>query len=291
MTAGVTTGDAPSVAFRELRALWLQVTGTRCNLTCRHCFNASGPRTPWMDDLPVETVRAALAEAESLGVHEVYLTGGEPFLHADIATMLGDALAIAPTTVLTNGVLIDDATADRLAGLAAGSIYSLEVRVSLDGATATDNDDVRGEGTFERAVAAILRLDARGIPPIVTATEIVDRRDGSSLYERLRLVLLDAGVRRPRVKMLPVLPLGRAVWTADARWLTADDLAGFDTATLQCVETRVVAAGGVYACPILAGLPSARVGTASLADALGPVTLSHRACVTCHETGLSCRNA
>ncbi len=34
-------------------------------------------------------------------------------------------------------------------------------------------------------------------------------------------------------------------------------LQGFDFSLLQCSETRVVAEGGVYACPILAGLPGA----------------------------------
>jgi MoaA/NifB/PqqE/SkfB family radical SAM enzyme len=58
--------------------VWFQITGTRCNLACRHCFNASGPRDPWLPPLGVDVVRRHLAEAEALGVREVYLTGGEP---------------------------------------------------------------------------------------------------------------------------------------------------------------------------------------------------------------------
>jgi hypothetical protein len=98
-------------------------------------------------------------------------------------------------------------------------------------------------------------------------------------------------VARPRVKILPLLPLGRVVAADPARRLSQDDLAGFDGTALPCASTRVVAAGGIYACPILAGLPGARVGTGRLADALGPVRLSHRACVTCHQTGLACGNS
>jgi MoaA/NifB/PqqE/SkfB family radical SAM enzyme len=283
--------EAPAVAFRELRSLWFQITGTLCNLACRHCFNESGPRAPWLGGLDAAAVRRHLGEAEALGVREIYFTGGEPFLHPEILALLGDALAVAPTTVLTNGTLIDARVADRLAGLAAASIYSLEVRVSLDGATADENDAMRGRGTFARALEAIRLLDARGLPPIVTATEILEAQDGVGIYERLRRTLLAAGVTRPRLKILPVLPVGRAAHFGDARLLSPDDLAGFDTATLQCTETRVVAEGGIYACPILAGLPGARVGTAGLADALGPVSLYHRACVTCHETGIACTNS
>jgi hypothetical protein len=52
----------------------------------------------------------------------------------------------------------------------------------------------------------------------------------------------------------------------------------------------VVAHGGVYACPILAGLPEARLAERSIADALVATPLGHPACATCVETGLACRN-
>ena len=71
----------PLAPFRGLSALWVQITGTWCNLECRHCINASGPRAPWLRPLDGETIRRAIREAERLGVKEIYFTGGEPFLH------------------------------------------------------------------------------------------------------------------------------------------------------------------------------------------------------------------
>lgn len=281
---------APEVRL-DLRSLWFQVTGTLCNLACRHCFNASGPRDPWLRPLDAAVVRRGLREAGALGVKEVYFTGGEPFLHPDLLALVEEALAVAPATVLTSGTLVDDAMADRLAALAAGSPYSLEIRVSLDADTAVENDAVRGRGAFERALGAVIRLDARGLPPIVTATGIATTpAAGPGLHERLRAMLLAAGVRRPRVKILPVLPLGRCAGRGDDRRLEPGDLDGLDVSGLPCAESRVVADGGVYACPILAGLPEARLAPARVADALGPARLSHRACVTCLETGISCQN-
>jgi MoaA/NifB/PqqE/SkfB family radical SAM enzyme len=280
----------PRAELRELRTLWLQVTGTLCNLACRHCFNSSGPRAPWLPSLDADTVRRSIAEAEALGVRELYVTGGEPFLHPEIFALVAAALAVAPTTVLTNGTLIDEACADRLAALAAASPYSLEVRVSLDGATAEDNDAVRGHGSFARALGAIKRLAARQLYPIVTATDLATAANGASLYERLRARLLAEGVTRPRIKILPLLPIGRCADRGGGRVLAPEDLQGFDMTRLQCTQTRAVAHGGVYACPILAGLPGARVSDGSVARALGPVALFHEACVTCHETGLACSN-
>jgi hypothetical protein len=53
----------------------------------------------------------------------------------------------------------------------------------------------------------------------------------------------------------------------------------------------VVAAGGVYACPILAGLEGARLSTGSLEASFQPTPLYHPACVTCRQTGMTCRNS
>jgi MoaA/NifB/PqqE/SkfB family radical SAM enzyme len=280
----------PDVPFSGLRTLWFQVTGTLCNLACRHCFNSSGPRNPWLGSLNVATVRRYVAEADALGVQEFYFTGGEPFLHPDLIRMVEEALAVAPVTILTNGTVIDETMATRLVRVADGALYSLEIRVSLDGATAPENDAVRGRGSFAAAMRAVRLLADRGLYPIVTATEIVGPSPAGSLYERLRAFLVEAGVERPRIKILPVLPIGRCAEHGAARILTAEDLESFDVSALQCTETRVVADGGIYACPILAGLAGARLGTDRLADALVPATLYHPACSTCYETGLACKN-
>src|ERR1700736_4717302 len=119
---------APEAPFLGLSTLWVQITGTWCNLECRHCINASGPRAPWLKPLDAETIRRAIGEAEQAGVKEIYFTGGEPFLHGEILPVLERALQVAPTTVLTNGTLIGPAEADTLAAMAAAARYSLEIR-------------------------------------------------------------------------------------------------------------------------------------------------------------------
>jgi uncharacterized Fe-S cluster-containing radical SAM superfamily protein len=283
--------SAPQAPLLRLSTLWIQITGTWCNLECTHCLNSSGPRDPWLRPLDADTVRRAIRDAEDLGVKEIYFTGGEPFLHREIMALLAAALAVAPTTVLTNGTMITASGADALAGLAAAAAYSLEIRVSLDDVDRERNDAVRGQGAWAKAVEAIRLLDSRGLLPIVTATEILASGPAQvGLYQRFREFLGSIGIEKPRVKIMPVLPLGRMVGRATSALLTEADFAGPDRSHLQCSEARVVAHGGVYACPILAGLPGARLSTGSLVDALRPAPLYHAACVTCHETGMSCRN-
>jgi sulfatase maturation enzyme AslB (radical SAM superfamily) len=284
--------SVPTAPFRGLSTLWIQLTGTWCNLECTHCINASGPTAPWLKPLDPAAVRRAIAEAATRGVKEIYFTGGEPFLHRAILPLLARSLEVTPTTVLTNGTLIDEHLADRLAVLADGSRYSLELRVSLDDPDPATNDRIRGRGTWEMAVRAIRLLDARGLLPIVTATEIATPTDGPSgpgIYQRFRTFLLGLGLEKPRIKIMPVFPAGRLAARGRYR-LTDEALEGFDRGLLQCAEARVVAAGGVYACPILAGLTGARLSAGSLAEAFRPASLYHPACVTCHATGMSCRN-
>jgi hypothetical protein len=285
-------GHAPVAPFLRLSALWIQVTGTWCNLQCTHCINASGPTDPWLRPIAPEIARNAIRKADELGVKEIYFTGGEPFLHGEILALLADALAVAPTTVLTNGTLIDPAMADRLAGLARAAAYSLEIRVSLDDTDPGKNDRIRGAGSFDKAVHAIQLLHERGLLPIVTATEITshEHAGGRGMYDRFRGFLTGLGIEKPRVKIMPVFALGRSRRDGGRR-LTEEDLEGFDRGTLQCSESRVLADGGVYACPILAGLPGARLSDGGLEASFRDAPLYHPSCVTCHETGMTCKNA
>jgi uncharacterized Fe-S cluster-containing radical SAM superfamily protein len=283
--------QAPRAPFLRFSTLWIQVTGTWCNLECTHCINASGPRAPWLKPLPAEVALAAIREAEELGVKEIYFTGGEPFLHGDLLALLDAALAVAPTTVLTNGTCIDHEMADALAARATRGTYSLEIRVSLDDTDRERNDRVRGAGAFDKAMGAVRRLHERGLLPIVTATEITsgeEAREGS-MYERFRDFLLAGGIEKPRVKIMPVFALGRLVRPGDPV-LTEADLVGFDRGMLQCSEARVVADGGVFACPILAGLPGARLSEGGLEASFRDALLYHASCVTCHQTKMTCRN-
>ena len=282
--------DAPRAPFLRLSTLWIQITGTWCNLECVHCINASGPGEAWLKPIHPDIARHAIREAEDLGVKEIYFTGGEPFLHGEMLALLEKALEVAPTTVLTNGTLIDEAMADALASLARRVSYSLEIRVSLDDTDPDKNDRVRGAGSFSKAIGAITRLNDRGLLPIVTATEFTSAEHaGPGTYERFRDFLTGRGIEKPRVKIMPVFALGRLGREGDPR-LTETDLAHFDRGLLQCSESRVVGEGGVYACPILAGLPGARLSEGGLKESFVDAPLYHPACVTCVQTGMTCKN-
>jgi hypothetical protein len=240
-----------------------------------------------------EAVDRAIAAAAARGVREIYFTGGEPFLNAQLLEMVARALAVAPTTVLTNGMLISDRMADTLADLAMRARYSLEVRVSLDGYTEQMNDAIRGPGVFRLALAGAVRLARRNLLPIITVVRTWDDADEPATLAAFTRVLRDAGCNRPRIKVLPALPLGRELTRIAGlqrdECVTTAMLDGFDRDLLMCSNSRLVTDRGVWVCPLLVEQPDARLGT-TLDEAGSSYELRHQTCVTCWRYGTICGN-
>ncbi len=282
-----------AVELRHLDNLWIQVSGTRCNIECRHCFNNSSPRETSFGLMTFDAVSSAITAAAARGLREIYFTGGEPFLHAQLLEMIACALAVAPTTVLTNGMLISDRIADTLAALANDARYSLEVRISLDGYTEEMNDAIRGRGVFRLALAGAVRLARRNLLPLITIVRTWDDADELATLAELARVLNDAGCDRPRIKVLPTLPLGRELTRIAGlqrdECVTAAMLDGFDRDLLMCSNSRLVTDRGVWVCPLLVEQQDARLG-ATLDDAGSAYELRHQTCVTCWRYGTICGN-
>jgi AdoMet-dependent heme synthase len=194
---------------------------------------------------------------------------------------------------LTNGMLISDRIADRLADIGRSSRYSLEVRVSLDGYTEEMNDAIRGRGVFELALAGAVRLARRGLLPLVTIVRTWSDAEELAALERFTRVLHDAGCERPRIKVLPALPLGRELTRTAGHprdgFVTAAMLENFDADLLMCSNSRLITDRGVWVCPLLVEQPDARLGS-TLDDAETDYPLRHPTCVTCWRYGTICGN-
>ena len=284
-------GAFPEVPLLALDTLWFQVSGTICNFRCNHCFISCAPDNHRLPMMSLAQVYGYLAEAEALGVREYYFTGGEPFMNRALLPMLERALGQGPTSVLTNGALIKAETAARLAALQGGSEYSLDLRISMDGYDAETNDPIRGAGTFARIMQGILRLAEVGLNPVITVTEAHEDARTRAGRGRLLTFLRQAGLRQPRLKVLPLLRMGAEQGRARgyAAWesLAGAHLTPEELRALQCSSCRVVSAKGAHVCPILVDEPIGAMGE-RLKDTLRPFALAHPACYTCKVEGLSC---
>ncbi len=283
---------SPVVSLAHLDDLWFQVTGTLCNLTCRHCFISCSPHNRNFGFLSLGEVRKYLDESVSLGVKEYYFTGGEPFLHPEMTDILELTLQYGPATVLTNGTVLKDEWLDRLARAEKRSLYSLEFRVSIDGYVPEINDPIRGEGTFDRAMRGVGQLLRHRFLPIITVTS-TDELGETIRFEGFVRALRAIGYDRPRIKVLPILRIGaeagRQRGYRDDERVTPEMMDGFDTSQLICHHSRIVTDRGVYVCPILIEAADARLGE-SLAAGLREFPLRHQACYTCYQYGSLCTN-
>ena len=161
-------GEAPAFvdADRPVGSrLWLY-TNFDCNLQCDYCCVRSSPKAP-RRALGLERVRRIAAEAAGLGVAEIFVTGGEPFLLEDIGEILAACAAAAPTTVLTNGMLLKGRRLERLRALPR---ERLTLQISLDSATPERHDRHRGKGTWARAWKGIEQARAEGFRVRLAAT-------------------------------------------------------------------------------------------------------------------------
>lgn len=283
----------PLVGLTHLDDLWFQVAGTLCNLACTHCFISCSPQNRAFGFLDLETIRKALDESVALGVKEYYFTGGEPFLHREMTSILEMTLQCGPATVLTNGTVLQADWLRRLRAAEDASPYSLEFRVSMDGSTAAENDAIRGAGTFERILHGIRLLLTHDFLPILTVARTNDD-DDSRWFDGFVQLLRRNGYDRPRIKLLPTLRIGAEArrqrgYRPEER-VTVEMMEGFDAGQLLCSHSRVVTDRGVYVCPILLDALDARLG-ATLTEATRPFALRHQACYTCWQYGAVCSNA
>jgi pyruvate-formate lyase-activating enzyme len=149
--------------------LWLY-TNFDCNLRCDYCCVRSSP-TARRRELGLARIQRIAREAAELGVKEIFLTGGEPFLLDDIGDILISCAVAAPTTVLTNGMLFTGQRAESLKALPRDRIV---LQISLDSATPELHDLHRGSGTWTRTREGIKRARSLGFRVRLAATVSTD---------------------------------------------------------------------------------------------------------------------
>ena len=145
--------------------LWLY-TNFNCNLHCDYCCVRSSPAAP-RRELGLARVKQIVREGRELGVKEIFITGGEPFLLEDIGGILIACADAAPTTVLTNGMLFTGRRAETLNALPRDKIV---LQISLDSATPDLHDRHRGPGTWARTREGIQRARELGFRVRLAAT-------------------------------------------------------------------------------------------------------------------------
>jgi radical SAM protein with 4Fe4S-binding SPASM domain len=138
-------------------------TTYRCNLNCVHCYvnEPASSREERERELPLARLKGLVDEIVEAGCLNVLLTGGEVLLRPDFPELYLHAVRSGlRVTVFTNGTLVTEEIANLFS-----EFRPLSVEVSLYGMTKETYEKVtRVPGSFEKCLAGIERLKARGIP-------------------------------------------------------------------------------------------------------------------------------
>jgi hypothetical protein len=177
--------------------LWLY-TNFDCNLACAYCSVRSSPRAP-RRELGLTRIARIASEAKDIDVEELFLTGGEPFLLPDIIEIIETCAAVAPTTVLTNGMLF---RGPRLEGLRRLPRERVTFQISVDSPNAKLHDEKRGAGSWDRAMAGIETAQSLGfrVRWAATVQEDRDERAFERFLDERRIVSDDRVVRRTALR-------------------------------------------------------------------------------------------
>lgn len=129
-----------------------------CNLRCTGCYADS---TEKVQTLSWDIVNKIVQDARHLwGTQFVVISGGEPLAYRSQGKTILDLVENNPESffmMYTNGTLIDDEVASRMASL--GNIVPA---ISLEG-WREKTDERRGEGVFNQVMAAMDRLFQAGV--------------------------------------------------------------------------------------------------------------------------------
>lgn len=183
----------------------------RCNLKCIHCYQNNDTLSEIsLKDLLVivDKMEEALAKWGKRGT--LSLTGGEPFLRRDDLYALMERLdssdCLVYYDILSNGSFIIESEAKALSSHAG----LRRVQVSLEGASAERNDEIRGKGSFEDTLRAIRNLMAEDIDVSVMMT--ITRKNQDQIRPMIDL-LKKEGV--PTIALERLIPEGRGAELSD----------------------------------------------------------------------------
>lgn len=148
----------PALTRSHLDTLQVNL-GYRCNQTCLHCHVNAGPnRTEMMDAATLALIPQVLAARD---IRTLDLTGGAPELHTGFRALVQQARAQGVRVIdrcnLT--ILLEPGQEDLADFLAEQQV---EVVASLPCYQADNVDRQRGDGVFEKSIAALQRLNALG---------------------------------------------------------------------------------------------------------------------------------
>jgi len=258
---------------RTIEYLRISVTD-RCNFRCSYCMPLEGlPWLPKSDILSYEEIREVVTQLAPLGLSRVRITGGEPTIRPQLATLVRFIRAVPSVqdiALSTNGVRLPELARELAdAGLDRVNMSADSLRPERVAAIA------RRDLKFE-PIAAAAAAQAAGLDPIKLNVVVMRGINDDEVVDFARLTLDNPW----HVRFIELMPVGEMAMLSEAHVVpTAEILARITQALGPLTESDGPARGnGPAAYSRLAGAP----GT------IGVITpMTHTYCGTCNRVRLT----
>ena len=185
----------------------------KCNLRCTHCYQQEYSDDSDMPLGELEDIANGLFRTLSKWrkMGDISVTGGEPFTRKDLFSFLeflDSSNNVSNWDILSNGTMITNERAGMLKNFK--KLHS--VQISLDGASPETHDEIRGHGTFKKAINGIRILNRCGLSVKIMFT--LQRRNMKDVPALIDLAIRE-GISGLTVER--VVPLGSFRDVKDSR--------------------------------------------------------------------------
>ena len=258
---------------RTIQYLRISVTD-RCNFRCQYCMPLEGlPWLPKADILSYEEIAEVVRQLAPLGLRRVRLTGGEPTIRPQLATLVQMIRAVPEVediALSTNGVKLPALAAELVAaGLDRVNISADSLRADRIVAIA------RRDLGFDPVRAAMAAQDA-GLDPIKLNVVVMRGTNDDEVVDFARLTL-----EHPwHVRFIELMPVGEMEALTDEHVVPTDEILARIRRELGPLETSVGPSRG--------NGPAAYSRLPGAQGTIGVITpMTHTYCGSCNRVRLT----
>jgi len=234
--------QAPSVEMTDFKDLFIEMTAKNCNLSCKHCYLDFNPYKKVEDYISIDKIKEAFYDLKNENIQMVHLTGGEPFLHPNFNNILRLCLKFYSVTLHTNGIVLNEKKVRFLRKVEDEGLNEIFFRIGLVSYDERLNDDIRGRGSFRKAIFAYQSLLRYYFAP-----EFVFVNYYNNTEEEIRNGFIEVFTQYE----IPIDDLNLKVIPFIDKELVEIDNFQIKSMNSDCMTSRILTAKGVYNCPLV----------------------------------------
>lgn len=246
---------APSVVMENLKSIFIEMTANNCSLRCKYCFiNFTDKEVK--DYIPLDVIKQNITIADKSMLEFIHLTGAEPMMHPEFNAILRYCLKYSNVVIHTNAMNINDKKARFLKKVEDENTLEHEIifMISIDSYLEKENDEIRGRGSFRKAIHAIQSLLKYDFNPIISIVNYKNlpadelKKGFKELFDSINFETTDINF-----KIIPYM-------NCSNNYEIRENIS-IHEANIDCINSRTLTINGIFSCPLLTNDNRGKLGT------------------------------